>query len=513
MVGDNNYLDKIFFNELFILFLIIPIIYFLIYFIEKHYFKICDLMVTSENKINKKKFCIVTFIFLMCIYLLYYFTFYPGGIYVDAFTSLDMLLGKNTFTNQQPVLYTLSMNIVKPFVPDYNTGFAIYTAIQAISMVSILTYFVYWLLDKNLNSKVATLIVLMLGLYKLFPLYSVSVWKDTPFSLVLLLYILAIIDIILDFKHKEIKIKDIVKIVIYTILIQFLRNNGIYISFAMFALLAITTIILKVKKEQIKNLFKLLISILVSIILYLVIVSLYPIIGISTSSTLEESIGIPIQQVARVVCTDGNITEEQKELIDKVIPTDIIKKKYKALLVDPIKWDNSFNSEYLNENLPQYTKLYLELFLQNPGEYFNAYMLQTSGFWTLNVKGKEAFHSAVKWDTLVDVEQQDLILENFFFSLEEDLLAVAKHSGGYYFWITILSAYLTFKTSHKKFLMGYLPGLLLWATVMISTPMGSALRYVYILVLMLPLNLVYPAIAKNYEESCEQKKLNEGSDK
>lgn len=32
------------------------------------------------------------------------------------------------------------------------------------------------------------------------------------------------------------------------------------------------------------------------------------------------------------------------------------------------------------------------------------------------------------------------------------------------------------------------------ATIMIATPMAQALRYVYILVLILPLNLLYPAI-------------------
>ena len=43
---------------------------------------------------------------------------------------------------------------------------------------------------------------------------------------------------------------------------------------------------------------------------------------------------------------------------------------------------------------------------------------------------------------------------------------------------------------------------------MISTPMGSALRYVYILVLILPLNIVYPMIASKYEEVKCQKQLN-----
>lgn len=183
------------------------------------------------------------------------------------------------------------------------------------------------------------------------------------------------------------------------------------------------------------------------------------------------------------------------ELIEKIIPKEIIKEKYRAMLADKIKWDDSFNQQYLEENKSEYLKLWFELLIQNPAEYIRAYLLQTSGFWSFNVKGDEAYASAVTWESINDkVPNTDLIAKNFNISFSEDLVKVSYYSGGFFFWITILSMFITFRIGNKKSLIGYVPAIILWATIMIATPMAQALRYVYILVLILPLNLLYPAI-------------------
>ena len=500
-VFNENYIDLVFLNEFLILLFLIPVTYLLLFFIEKNYDTIIENMICQKTIKHKKLFCFTAFIFLLIVYLVYYFTFYPGGVYIDSWTALNMLTGENDFTNQQPVLYTLMLSIVKAFLPDLYTGFGIFTLIQVILMVFVFTYFIYWLLIKKVNSILVTLITLFLGFFKLYPLYSVSVWKDTPFSLAIFLYTLTLIDLIIDFKNKEIKIFNIIKFNIFALLVMLLRNNGIYICLGTTFILLLLFIIDIIKKIKIKHFTPFTISSICIIICFFIIQNLYPRFGIDTSSTLVESIGIPLQQVTRVVAVDGNITNEQKELIEKVLPIKNIKKNYRAMLVDPIKWDSKFNNEYLENHLSDYFKLWFELFLQNPDEYFYSYLLQTSGFWTFHVKGSEAFHSAIIWETLNDkLQNQNLIAQNSHFSCRENLLKLPYYSGGFFFWITAVSMLLTFRIGKKKYLIAYLPSILLWLTVMISTPMASALRYVYVLVLILPLNFVYPAIIKKMED-------------
>ncbi len=500
-VYDENYMDLVFFNEFIIVLLFVPIIYFCIRSLEKYYKNIIDYIILKEEFKPKIKFCIVAFIFLLIVYLLYFLSFYPGGVYIDTWTSLLMLEGQEPFTNHHPVLYTLALNIVKAFSPDLLTGFGVFTFIQILIMVGSIVYFLYWLLNKKVNSNIVTFITIFFAIFKLYPLYSISIWKDTPFSISLFLFSLTVIDLVLDFNKKKLQTKNIIKFTIMSLLVMSLRNNGTYIVIATFLLLIITYIKDIFKNKNIQNIKHFLISSACAILIILIIQKLYPVFGIKQTEFVE-NIAIPIQQVARVVATDGNITENQMELIEKVFSEKNIKKHYRALIVDGLKWDSEFNEEYLENHKFEYLKLWFELLIQNPDEYLRAYLLHTSGFWTFNVRGEEAYASPQIWETLNDkIENKDYILEYTNSSIKNSLLPTDYYSGGFFFWFMIISMVITYRMSSKRYLIGYLPCLLLWITIMIATPMGSSLRYVFGLVLILPLDFIYPIIAKNEYES------------
>ncbi len=502
MVYDENYMDLVFLSEFKILILLIPIIYFLTAFIEKAYNVLYPYIILKEEFKYKKYFCIASFIVLLMVYIIYFLTFYPGGVYIDTWTSYEMLTGEKTFTDKQPVLYTFMLNIVKFFSPDLYTGFAVFNFIQILFMIGCFVYFIYWLLNKKVNPILVVSITALLAGFKLYPLYSISIWKDTPFSLILFLYSFSIIDLLIDFKNKNIKISNIVKFNIWSFLVIQLRSNGIHIAIATLIIFILTFIIDIIKKQKITHLKAFTITSFLIIIFSIILQNIYTLFGVTSTPMFAKSISIPVQQIARVVATDGNITDSQMELIEKVISKEIIKQKYRALIVDGICWDRNFNDEYLENHLGDFFKLWCELLIQNPDEYIRAYLLQTSGFWTFNVRGSEAYASPVIWETLNSrMQNKNIIAENFKTSFRDDFEPVSYYSGGFFFWIMAISILITFRTCEKKYLLGYLPSILLWLTVMISTPMGSALRYVYILVLIMPLNFVYPAIAKNIQEN------------
>ena len=492
-VDNENYMERFYFSEYSILLILIPVIYLLLYLIEKYYKMSVNHIIETDDIKHKKSFLIITSVVLLVVYAFYFLTFYPGGLYIDTWTSFEMLTGAKEFTSQQPVLYTATLNIVKLFMPDYYTGFAILTSMQIILMVSVITYFAYWLLNKKVNLIIVFCFMIFFATFRLYPLYSVSIWKDTPFSLVLFLYTLSIIDAVIEFNNNKLSVSNIVKLNILAALVILLRSNGIYLVLLSIAILVLC-FIKKITKEKVEKFKEFIIGSLVTIFLCILIQNLFVCFGIKSSPKIE-MLAVPIQQVARVVAVDGNITEKQMELIEKVIPKEKIKKQYRALIVDKLKWDDSFNQNYLYDHMSEYFVLWFELLLQNPDEYVISYLLQTSGFWTFNVVGEEAYHSALTWGTLVHiVDNKNLINENSNFDFKNNMLAVGYYSGGFFFWITALSAYITFRICEKKYLIGYVAPLALWLTVMVATPMGQALRYVYILVLILPLNLIYPAM-------------------
>lgn len=199
------------------------------------------------------------------------------------------------------------------------------------------------------------------------------------------------------------------------------------------------------------------------------------------------------------MANNGIITEEQKNLIENVLPIDIIKENHYELVVDRIKWSSSFNEEYLKTHLFDFFKLYIELFIQNPIDYIKAYLLQTSGFWSFTVNGLDAYVCTSNWVYYGrNFDNRDLINEVTGFSLNEYLSPKYYFSGGLFFWITAISFVITSQIADKKFLLGYLPLLILWGTIMIATPIAVSLRYIFILVLAIPLNFIYPLIAKKH---------------
>lgn len=225
---------------------------------------------------------------------------------------------------------------------------------------------------------------------------------------------------------------------------------------------------------------------------------MFPIFGISKASICE-SLAIPIQQVTYIVCNNKNITEDQLQLIEKVIPISDIKSNHYNMIVDKIKWSINFDEIYLKNHMSDYAKLYLELFLQNPIEYIEAYLLQTSGFWSFTVNGSEAYISNYHWNSYgKNFFNRDLINETTNISLSHLLSPKYYFSGGLFFWITITSFVITSQIANKKFLLGYLPLLILWSTIMIATPIAVSLRYVFSLVLAIPLNFIYPFISRKY---------------
>ena len=69
----------------------------------------------------------------------------------------------------------------------------------------------------------------------------------------------------------------------------------------------------------------------------------------------------------------------------------------------------------------------------------------------------------------------------------------------------LLSLIFTVKNRRNKNLLILLPALLNWLTLMVATPIAFTLRYVYILVLIIPLTIVVP-ILKSENEIIGEKK-------
>ena len=96
----------------------------------------------------------------------------------------------------------------------------------------------------------------------------------------------------------------------------------------------------------------------------------------------RESNALVLQQMARVAALDGDMSESDREFLNDLFPIELYKEHYRPCCIDMLKWDKNFNTDALTSDM---YKHWLSLFIKNPVVYFEAWELNSFGFWTLNV--------------------------------------------------------------------------------------------------------------------------------
>lgn len=491
----DNYFTSIKLNNICILVLTFFASYLVITLIEFLTDKYGKTMFSKHDKqVKNKKYFWLIFVVILLLWMPYILSFFPGGLFADTIVSISEALGFKRIYNHNPILYTLILKLfLEVGILFSNTngqlvGLMLFTGVQVITMDLIITYFIYWTYKRGLSKKYIILEVLFFGLFNLYPLYAISLWKDTVFSLVLFLYLIYLADIVYE-NGKNLKdTKEIIKYSVLTILVIFLRNNGVYI-------IIFTNIILFIvfRKQLLK---KFMCTTIITIILCCIIQG--PVFNkLNINTEFEENIGVFLQQISYVVAKDGSMTEEQKKYIDSIIPIKVIKKVYTPCITDSIKWNNQFNSSVITSNKSKFFTVWFKLFLLNPDKYTEAYLLNSIGFWDVKQAIYKGYINHMMWpdrifDCLPKYEQKDYIQQLTNKSIRNILTPHLFISSAIFLVITLLGFIITLYRKKYKNLLIYCPLIATWITIMIATPLAFSLRYVYILVLALPLSILMP---------------------
>lgn len=213
--------------------------------------------------------------------------------------------------------------------------------------------------------------------------YSIAMWKDPFFSTALTLATLLLMDFVLS-KGAIIKSSKawLPCFLILLLIVAFIRNNGIYIIACTEIILLVYWLVTKRNPERnFAHIGKLTGLIACVVVLCLVVTGpIYKTLGVASSPKVE-SVGILLNQMARVAALDGDITESDREYLNSIVSLDEYKTLYSPTCTDRLKWSSSFNNAALENDFFAH---WLSLFVQNPRAYFEAWELQTFGFWAVN---------------------------------------------------------------------------------------------------------------------------------
>jgi len=471
-----------------------------------HIIRTC--LVRFAHTTQNRKTPWVTYAMLMILmvfcWMPYLLTFVPGGVWADTVDSIAQCL-VNTYRNHHPILYTLSWKALIHFFGtrlhlDWIWVIEAYVIIQTLMLSFACSYMLIWMYENGVHIVLIVASLVYICVFNNFPLYALSLWKDTPFACVFIIYVCTIGDLSLRPECINNK-KWIIKYVVTTVLLMFTRNNGIYIVIA-------TSLICLLYCFRKKVFVKRYLTVtLLSIIVYFIITGpVYGAIGFKNADNREESYGIMLQQMGYIVSDDSsNISQEEREILNNILSIDKWKEVYTPADVDSIKWSEDFDHEYFNNNIGTIRKCYISLCTKNFKKAVEAYLLATMGFWDI---GKQSSHGYVVLDNwglseLGDVKYNAL-KSLLGIDLSTKLRPVHYVSSAIFLWLYLFLG-LIIVGIRKSNAIPLVPGYVLWATIMIATPVAFHHRYIIGVVFTMPVAVAMLDLSR--KESYEENKI------
>ncbi len=466
----NHKLNFTYFDLIFAIILSI-VLYFLLIKIISNLAK--KKIILSKSIWNKRIIFLLSFISTFLSGLLFLLTFYPGVATVD---SVQLLADPVGYSFQYPLIYSLIQSklfyLLYDIFNSMNVAFFLLSLLQLIFMSSIISYTISWFHVRFKSNTFTMLIILYFNLFLVFSNINVAHLRDSYFAAFFLLLITVLYQISKTngkcFGNDSFMVKCI--LIITGLLCS--RNN------AVFTVLFLLIILLNKYRIYIQR-----ILILLGITIFVCIIPNF-IPNNMSQSLCQESMAVPIQQISYTI-KYGNISERDKEVISDIIPADVVSDKYRINNVDNIKWYAMFDHFGLNAKINSFVKIWLKNMIPNFKCYVKAYILHMSDLFTIQVfKTRQSVFFEIDKDYFVGNQYfRELnnisIFPNFIQSKLEWFYKnyTVYVNNGSLFWIYVFLAILLIYKNKKQYLIVFVPFGLIWANLMIASPLAGAFRY------------------------------------
>lgn len=440
-------------------------------------------------------FLLLTLSWTLC--LLVYF---PG---VGMNDGLNVLMGRLSSANQFPVYYCIYVVIlgkIGNLLGSLQYAVALYSVLQILLTAAICAGILTFLQARSSSRLFRLLAAAYYILQPALAIYSISMLKDTVFSSLLVLYGILLFLIKETSSAEGSFVPDnqrrkalFLLFLVSSLLISVLRSNGIYIVAACLLFQLITD------PRDRKQLLITALSVLLVNIAGSMIMQHY-----NVRHNASETLGIPIQQISAVVACDGDLSSEEEDILRQYIAPEKIRELYDPGSADPVKWSDAFNRPYLNAHTGEFLSLWAGLLPRNFRIYVQAYLQETYWFWAPVQQG-----GIQMFDTIEDMMDNDyladFLVQNGIHDAPvlkgtaSDFLKSFYQSGSHFFregvcfWIMIFSIVLAScrKRKLRQILPFYLPQLLTWLTIMVSTPINNSFRYVLSYAYAMPIYVLF----------------------
>ncbi len=464
----------------------------------------CSLNEKSPPKRTWPLFLISFGATLLC-WLPYYLAFFPGISNDDSNWQIRQLLGIEPLSNHHPIAHTMLLKLLVQSGLKLDgtlmTAVAWTSGLQMICVALVFAYTVYRIRKNGIHSAFCVIAAALFAILPYHAMYAITLWKDTWFGVLFLLFSVTLWTVLIQDKAKKAAYYIQCAVLFLSgVGVCLFRTNGFYLM-----IVALPFAVWAFFKKDKPALAACVVAVAVSAVV------LGPVYNKISAKPVDpiEFLSVPVQQISRVITDNGQISAEDVALLNEIVDFDRIPSAYYNRISDNIKnlVREKDNQQFLLDHKGEYLSLWLRLGVRNPLHYIVAYTDGTYGFWYPDVS---------YWTFLVATETNDLGLANTsklnapiiglptIWWLENahkvPVLNLLYSCGAIAWMVLILFGAAMIAKDRKKFMI-LLPGVLLWLTTIVTTPVFSQLRYIYALAVVLP---VYFAVIFNKEEQKEK---------
>lgn len=279
-----------------------------------------------------------------------------------------VLLDENVFmTGKHAVIYPVFLNIFlrlsKAVFNNYNVGAFAVAMLQLVSILAVVSSALKYMVKQNIRFGIIFVVMIYFIISPRVQSYMFLITKDVFSSCLLLVFFVIAYKL---YQHEEYRNwKHFIWLWLSASGVGLVRNDGKIVIF-----LALIVMIIFMGKSLRKQLLLVTITFLMVVMSFTKI--LMPALKITPVSS-RAMFSIPFQQTARYVKEYGDeVTEEEKEAINKILSYDELAELYTPQRSDAVK--NTYKPEATKADLIQYFKAWLQMFLKHPGVYFEATM-------------------------------------------------------------------------------------------------------------------------------------------
>lgn len=350
------------------------------------------------DSLSDSGFFLICLLFFLISWILPYLGMYPGTFGYDGPRQYAMISQTVPLTLHHPLLHTLLLNFLirtgEQIGGSLESGVAFYSFIQGLLCALTFSYLLLWLRKRKAGAGFLLFSLIWMAWNPFIQTIIFTTTKDVLFGCAIVIFALLSLDAWNE--GSEMSAGRLIALIVFSLLVCLLRNQGIYIVAACCLFYFIFQLF---PKSRGKRRWQISVSLLAACLFCTLFQTGAQVIFDIPKGNSKEMLSVPMQQLAYTARNyrDGGysvMSEKDYEEIIEFIPAEGLD-SYMSYCADPVK--NSFRTEVFMKDLPENIELYLKIGLQNPYRFFWAWQQLVSGYfdWTeirqLNMAFKTSF--------------------------------------------------------------------------------------------------------------------------